>query len=510
MPYPGNEWNHPKIHQSPDCLHLGGWHDMAGALTFKGVHHAFQGCPASQGWSHSSSTDLVHWTNHGRGVHTLHETYEGMDSNDEPCSGFATVDDAGVPCAGFRQCGSTKGTTGLNPAAKGWDVPMELRCATNDNLTEWGEPIFIYPAYFYRSLPYDPVRPWKDTDGKWYSAWSTDGCNGTNQWGPTPAANLKKKPCQPGGQLELLVSDALHGAKANWKQLPPMFTTNTTKSGAQATPGAIKAEFVTSGYFGGIAGDPDGGKTRVVTQNNAGPTYWVGTQTAGGQFNAYWDKIGAVGHYDYGSLTMARTLGSDPNQVAVNGRRVLIGWIGGGSPASQSLSRDLTLSADYELLQQFVPEYQVLRQPATFEETALTPETKLHSAGSLQLEVVATFSFTAMPTAPFGVSVLGGTAKVTIDCTTKDPQAPGGCMVVNGPSKGPVMPLGVKTVTMHIMVDHEIVETIVNNRTAMVTYHKDIPSASSTAVELIGVSASIKGSIKSWSLAAANNAGPQP
>ena len=32
------------------------------------------------------------------------------------------------------------------------------------------------------------VRPWKDTDGKWYSAWSTDGCNGTNQWGPTPAS----------------------------------------------------------------------------------------------------------------------------------------------------------------------------------------------------------------------------------------------------------------------------------------------------------------------------------
>jgi hypothetical protein len=46
--------------------------------------------------------DLVHWDNHGRGVHTLHETYEGMDSNDEPCSGFATVDDDGVPCAGFR------------------------------------------------------------------------------------------------------------------------------------------------------------------------------------------------------------------------------------------------------------------------------------------------------------------------------------------------------------------------------------------------------------------------
>ena len=46
-PYPGNVWQHPKIHQSPDCLHIGGWHDMAGALTFVGVngleHHAFQG-----------------------------------------------------------------------------------------------------------------------------------------------------------------------------------------------------------------------------------------------------------------------------------------------------------------------------------------------------------------------------------------------------------------------------------------------------------------------------------
>ena len=39
-PYPGNAWQHPKIHQSPDCLHLGGWHDMAGALTYKGEHHA--------------------------------------------------------------------------------------------------------------------------------------------------------------------------------------------------------------------------------------------------------------------------------------------------------------------------------------------------------------------------------------------------------------------------------------------------------------------------------------
>jgi hypothetical protein len=151
MPYPGADFLHPKIHQSPDCLHLGGWHDVAGALTFEGEHHVFQGCPASAGWSHSASSDLVHWTDRGRGVHTLHETYEGMDSTScGPCSGFVTVDDEGTPCAGFRQCGSTKGATGLNPAAHHWDVPMELRCAENKNLTKWGQPIWIYPAYFYR------------------------------------------------------------------------------------------------------------------------------------------------------------------------------------------------------------------------------------------------------------------------------------------------------------------------------------------------------------------------
>ena len=46
-----------------------------------------------------------------------------------------------------------------------------------------------------------------------------------------------------------------------------------------------------------------------MTQNNYGPTFWVGKQANGSRFEPYWDKVGAVGHYDYGSLTMARTLG---------------------------------------------------------------------------------------------------------------------------------------------------------------------------------------------------------
>lgn len=99
---------------------------------------------------------------------------------------------------------------------------------------------------------------------------------------------------------------------------------------------------------------------------------------------------------------MARTLGSDANQVAKNGRRVLLGWIGGTTPASQSLARDLTLSADYELLQAFVPELQVLRQPTSLETTAVAEDDNRtavshSSVGSLQLEVVATFSWTTTP-----------------------------------------------------------------------------------------------------------------
>ena len=43
------------------------------------------------------------------------------------------------------------------------------------------------------------------------------------------------------------------------------------------------------------------------------------------------------------------------------------------------------------------------------------------------------------------------------------------CMVTS-PAKGPILPLGTNQVTVHAIVDHEIVETIVNNRTAMVTY----------------------------------------
>ena len=54
-----------------------------------------------------------------------------------------------------------------------------------------------------------------------------------------------------------------HGAGADWQYVGPMVTSARTPIDSSAAH-----EFVTSGYFGAIPGDPRGGKTRVVTNND--------------------------------------------------------------------------------------------------------------------------------------------------------------------------------------------------------------------------------------------------
>eukprot|EP00756_Hemistasia_phaeocysticola_P052942 Hpha_TRINITY_DN28274_c0_g1::TRINITY_DN28274_c0_g1_i1::g.116785::m.116785 len=276
-PYPGPWWQVPTVHNSPTCLHNGGWHDIAGAFTLGTEHHVFQGCPGDGGWHHASSTDLVTWTNHGVQVKKRHETYAGMDSDDSPCSGFVVQDDeSGAVCAGFRQCGSSKGVAG----GHAWDVPLELRCATNSSLEEWGEAEYIFNVSYYRALPYDPVRPWKDSDGAWYATIATDACNETT----------RKVPCAGGGQLELYTSPHLRGSGAAWRRVGPMFRSNRTALTGHGDTNIEGRELVTADYIGGLPGDPRGGATRLVFNNDASATgsgttmYFIGTQKAGGHF----------------------------------------------------------------------------------------------------------------------------------------------------------------------------------------------------------------------------------
>ena len=149
-PFPGPTWQEPKIHNAPRCLNVGGWHDIAGAFTYAGVHHVFQGCPADGGWHHAASADLVHWEDKGIHPYQMNETYAGMESLSSPCSGFVTEDDDGNICAGFRQCSSTRGVAG----GAAWDVPLELRCADGSyNLTTFGPPDYLFNVSYYRPLP---------------------------------------------------------------------------------------------------------------------------------------------------------------------------------------------------------------------------------------------------------------------------------------------------------------------------------------------------------------------
>jgi hypothetical protein len=137
-PYPGPPHGHPTVHFSPGCLHIDGWHDIAGALFLPqtGTHHVFQGCPLSGGWHHATSTDLVHWRAHGINP-TAASTPFGFSS---PCSGFATLDDRGQPTVGYRQCPST------NQDA----VPLSIRIATNTSMDSFGDLIDLFPVYFQR------------------------------------------------------------------------------------------------------------------------------------------------------------------------------------------------------------------------------------------------------------------------------------------------------------------------------------------------------------------------
>jgi hypothetical protein len=100
---------------------------------------------------------------------------------------------------------------------------------------------------------------------------------------------------------------------------------------------------------------------------------------------------------DHGDYTMARTLGSGANQVSANGRRVIVGWILGGKPASQSLARDLSFSPSRELLQRFVPELEGLRRLDTH--ARLAGDTPAVHIGQ-QFEAVARFNFPPMPPVP--------------------------------------------------------------------------------------------------------------
>ena len=511
-PYPGPAFLQPRVTNRAPCVQTPNWHDVAGALVADdGSFHVFQGSNdclgVAAGWHHAVTQNLVDWQNLGiePTLSALSEPY-GTSS---PCSGFMVRDDDGVPCAGFRECG------GAWPGRTNTQVPLELRCAADaggaQRLDNFSAPEYIFWFYFNRNLPYDPVRPWKDSDGLWYATISADACNST-------------VPCAGGGALYLYSSPRLRGPGANWQpsaKTPILFASNWTVL-TDVDPTAVETnEFVTSGYFGNLPGDPRGGATRCFTNNvfNAGfggtTAFFCGTQAAGGPLVV--DQRGMV---DYGTFSvrdagkvgvaalvgngkgaykMARTLSpSSANQVLDPGRKIITAWLDGGGYGqgqANSLPRDLSLDASTgELLQQFSPELKALR---------LGSGDAPDSLQALQLEVFATFTLAAGsdPRAEFGVAVLqsaDGEDETRVSVLL-GPQLVGAATSA-GPLAPQVAPGAAAVVTLHIIVDHALLTVICNNRTAITTYAAP-RDANSTGISLFGVDgAGVKATWSAWAL----------
>ena len=540
--FPGPAYLHPTVHfAAPWVANGGGWHDVAGAFTHLGTHHVFQGT----GWNHATSPDLVHWAAAPHGPIAIQENYAGMSSKSDPCSGFVTTDDEGLVCAGFRQCSSEKGVDGFPHP---WDVPLEVRCATDQSaaLSKFtddpssAEYSYLFNVSFWRAIPYDPARPWREeSTGKWYQILSMDACNATNA-----PRNVGGKTCPAGGRLVMWESPALRGPKADWKLVGGVWTDNTTV----LKDGFLSHEFVTIDFLGTMPGHQGDTNTFMFLNNVGGngggdgccsgtTSYTVLKQPAGpgtkfvahgpGQQMVDWGSFTLktaptassnnstamtapkgldllTGDSSRG-LSMARTLGSETSdQVTQPGRRVLIGWTGPAPTAvyqgaslgsAQSLPRDLSIDPrTSRLVQRFAPELQTLRKKSG--KSTLTPSSPDLSMGLVPTELLVKFPAScgesAMQASACGFDVLADDDEaltVTLDTSR-------GLIVVNGTTlanedvrAGPI-PAAANGAgaawTAHVIVDKSIVEMIFNNDTAFVVYVRPSSAASKGNVRVFG------------------------
>jgi hypothetical protein len=244
-------------------------------------------------------------------------------------------------------------------------------------------------------------------------------------------------------------------------------------------------------------------------------SFEVNASAAGGGGGVGLAGLASKGYGQGQVFTMARTLSEHPDQVTGGGHKSILGWIGGQTPAMQSLPRTLTLAEDGSgLLQDFASELLALRKPGG-------PAVVAGQAGmragvrSQQVEISATFTVAegAQGVAPFGVRMLVSdngafSADAGINYTQKHVFLLG--------SAGPLYPMpstagahtaggGNVTISMHAIVDHSILTVIFNNKTAFTLFYS--PRGESYELFGVGQGTQVQGALAVWDLFSANNSG---
>ena len=450
----------------------------------------------------------------------------------------------------------------LSRYSQSMQVPVFLTCATDNSLSRWSGHWYPFNPREYRGMAFDP-QAWKDEDGMYYIAVATDGwcvraCVCMRDHcvvvpSPSPQSirllarsnsTTRKVPCVDGMSIYLWRAPRLLAASTEWESLGPMFNTRDDAMIKNTSRG----EMVTPSFTGRIAGDPLGGRTRLLTNNVcAGTSYYLGTQANGSHFldrRGGWafDGVCEQGMIDWGAVvvnetavalgrtgtqalataqqmvpgtchapySMPRVLGDPSGQtVATTGRRIMIGWVGNGTFAAQSLPRELSLSPDGCLRQRWVPELRALRVPGAI-------------GGGLQLELSATLTVAPGKADAgrrrFGVRVLVGPSgegtDIGVDLDTDivyvDGRDSGSCDAVpwqcpnpraaTGTGLYPAGPLlgDPSVITLHCYVDAVYVSCIFNNQTAITAMVA--PSAQALdPVKSFGSGATIQ--VNTWRLA---------
>ena len=143
---------------------------------------------------------------------------------------------------GSDRCTSDKGVAGFPDA---WDVPWRsgVLSTFGQSILVFERPDYLFNVSFWRAIPYDPARPWREkSTGKWSQLLSMDACNETDH------RNVKGKICPGGGRLVMWESPALRGDEADWKMVGDVWTDNTTV----LSDGFLSHEFVTIDFLGSM------------------------------------------------------------------------------------------------------------------------------------------------------------------------------------------------------------------------------------------------------------------